>query len=69
MCTAENDVGSVTAMAILEIQSLPTINIRPGPSPYTVRTGEPVRLECFAEGDPVPSVSWKRLQVNFPTAV
>ncbi|XP_045130066.1 basement membrane-specific heparan sulfate proteoglycan core protein-like isoform X13 [Portunus trituberculatus] len=69
MCTAENDVGSVTSMALLEIQSLPIINIRPGPSPYTVRTGNTVRLECFAEGDPPPTVSWKRLQVNYPTPV
>ncbi|XP_050723887.1 basement membrane-specific heparan sulfate proteoglycan core protein-like isoform X5 [Eriocheir sinensis] len=69
MCTAENDAGSVTSTAVLEIQSLPVINIRPGPSPYTVSIGEPVRLACYAQGDPAPSVSWKRLQVNFPTPI
>ena len=70
MCTAENDVGSVTAIAVLEIESLPVINIEPGPSPFTVRTGDPVRLQCFAAGDQrqAPIVLWKRLQSNIPSS-
>nr|XP_045613717.1 basement membrane-specific heparan sulfate proteoglycan core protein-like isoform X12 [Procambarus clarkii] len=68
-CTAENDAGLVRATAVLEIQSLPVINIRPGPSPYTVRQGERVHLECSAQGDPAPSVTWQRLQVNFPSDI
>ncbi|XP_042860326.1 basement membrane-specific heparan sulfate proteoglycan core protein-like isoform X47 [Penaeus japonicus] len=68
-CTAENDAGRVTAVASLEIQSLPVITIRPGPSPYTVRVGERLRLECSARGDPSPSVNWQKLEVNFPSNV
>ncbi|KAK3867232.1 hypothetical protein Pcinc_027289 [Petrolisthes cinctipes] len=67
ICTAENDAGSVTAIAMLEVQSMPSIIIRPGPSPNMVREGERLRLECSAEGDPAPTVSWQRLQVNFPS--
>lgn len=69
MCTAENDAGSVTAIAILEVQSMPSITIRPGPSPYTVQAGERVRLECSAQGDPAPAVSWQRLLVNFSSNI
>ncbi|XP_047486481.1 basement membrane-specific heparan sulfate proteoglycan core protein-like isoform X21 [Penaeus chinensis] len=68
-CTAENDAGKVTAVAMLEIQSLPVITIRPGPSPYMLRVGERMRLECSARGDPSPSVTWQKLEVNFPTTV
>lgn len=69
MCSTENDAGSVTSTAVLEIQSLPVTTIRPGSSPYTVRIGQPVRLECSAQGDPTPSVSRQRLQVNVPTSM
>ncbi|XP_066985998.1 basement membrane-specific heparan sulfate proteoglycan core protein [Macrobrachium rosenbergii] len=68
-CTAENDAGSVKAVAILEIQSLPFITIQPRPSPYRVRVGQRVRLECSAQGDPAPTVSWQKLQHNFPANI
>ncbi|XP_071516712.1 basement membrane-specific heparan sulfate proteoglycan core protein-like isoform X3 [Panulirus ornatus] len=68
-CTAENDAGVVEATAILEIQSLPVITIRPGRSPHLVRIGERVRLECSAQGDPAPSVNWQRLQINIESNI
>uniref|UniRef100_A0A1B6EDX6 Basement membrane-specific heparan sulfate proteoglycan core protein n=1 Tax=Clastoptera arizonana TaxID=38151 RepID=A0A1B6EDX6_9HEMI len=63
MCTAENVVGSRTAVATLEVQSYPIISIYP-PSPVTVSPGQRVKLECRASGHPQPSVSWSRHQTG-----
>lgn len=61
VCTAENIAGTTTALATLEIQTPPKISISPG-TPHRVRSGESVRLECRAEGDPLPTLTWKKLQ-------
>lgn len=61
ICTAENLAGSTTAFATLEIQTPPKVTITPA-TPHRIRSGDSVRLECRAEGDPIPTLSWKRLQ-------
>lgn len=67
VCTAENDAGSITGVATLTIQSIPVVTISPNPTsgPIRVKEGQRVRLECRAQGDPAPSVSWKRLRTGF----
>ncbi|CAL4124571.1 unnamed protein product, partial [Meganyctiphanes norvegica] len=69
ICTASNNAGTTTATATLEIQSLPLITLRSGPSPYRVRVGDRITLECSATGDPAPSVSWNKLQVGLETTI
>ncbi|CAG7838540.1 unnamed protein product [Allacma fusca] len=61
ICTAESLAGTTTAIATLEIQSPPKVFVTPS-TPHRAQSGERVRLECRAEGDPLPSVTWKRLQ-------
>ncbi|XP_065579048.1 basement membrane-specific heparan sulfate proteoglycan core protein-like isoform X5 [Artemia franciscana] len=61
ICTAQNDAGFTTATAVLEIQKVPSVTITPSGS-YRVTNGQRVRLECRAEGDPVPFVSWRRVR-------
>ncbi|CAL8147958.1 unnamed protein product [Orchesella dallaii] len=61
ICSAENLAGTVTAFATLEIQTPPKITISPS-TPHRVGSGERVRLECRADGEPLPTVSWKKLQ-------
>ncbi|CAG7687954.1 unnamed protein product [Allacma fusca] len=60
-CNAVSEAGSATAIATLVIQYPPKVFITPNTS-LRVRKGESVRLQCRAEGDPFPSVTWKRLQ-------
>lgn len=67
LCTAENDAGSITGTATLVIQSIPVVTISPSPAngPVRVKEGQRVRLECRAQGDPSPTVSWRRLRTGF----
>ena len=67
VCTAENDAGSITGVATLTIQSIPVVTISPNANngPIRVKEGQRLRLECRAQGDPAPSVSWRRLRTGF----
>ena len=65
VCTAENDAGTITGIATLSIQSIPVVSISPSGSPIRVRAGQRLRLECHAQGDPAPAISWKRLRTGF----
>lgn len=65
VCTAQNEVGTTTGIAVLNIQSIPVVSITPQGSPIRVRLGQRLRLECGAKGDPTPTVSWKRLRTGF----
>nr|QYB17310.1 heparan sulfate proteoglycan [Laodelphax striatellus] len=58
LCNVSNDVGSVTAVASVDVQQLPVIHMRPAGPLLTVRLGQSVRLECSASGHPPPSVTW-----------
>ncbi|VDI13303.1 heparan sulfate proteoglycan 2 (perlecan) [Mytilus galloprovincialis] len=58
ICTATNEMGSVTATATLIIQGPPRIVISPSKKVFAV-IGQRVSLECTGEGDPIPRVQWK----------
>ena len=58
ICTATNDMGSVSATATLIIQGPPRIIISPSKKVYAVM-GTKVSLECIGEGDPIPTVQWR----------
>ncbi|XP_060073482.1 basement membrane-specific heparan sulfate proteoglycan core protein-like [Ylistrum balloti] len=58
VCTATNDMGSVSATAVLIIQGPPRIIIQPDRTIYAV-VGQRVTVECIGQGDPTPSVYWR----------
>ncbi|XP_052760298.1 basement membrane-specific heparan sulfate proteoglycan core protein-like isoform X2 [Mya arenaria] len=57
ICSAQNEMGVITATATLYVEGPPTINIQPSKIIYAI-IGQRVRLECSADGDPIPSVYW-----------
>ncbi|XP_025835855.1 basement membrane-specific heparan sulfate proteoglycan core protein-like [Agrilus planipennis] len=59
ICTAENAAGKVTAVANIEVQTVPVVTLRPSGT-VTVRENDYVRLECQAEGFPLPTVQWSK---------
>ncbi|XP_071451008.1 basement membrane-specific heparan sulfate proteoglycan core protein [Hetaerina americana] len=72
-CRAENEVGSTSAIAYLEMQTLPQITLKypgslsdGGRRQYRVKPGQRVRMECSADGDPTPTVSWDRQHPGYP---
>lgn len=66
ICSAENAMGKVTAQATLKLKGAPFVRILQQ-NPYTVRVGDQIRLDCIAEGEPKPVVTWKRLQQPITT--
>ncbi|CAN7986822.1 unnamed protein product [Ixodes hexagonus] len=66
ICSAENAVGKVTAQATLKMKGTPFARILQQ-NPYTVRVGDQIRLDCIADGEPKPTVSWRRLQQPITT--
>ncbi|XP_063983584.1 basement membrane-specific heparan sulfate proteoglycan core protein-like isoform X16 [Diachasmimorpha longicaudata] len=64
-CTASNEVGSTSAIAQLEVQSIPVITITPNTGIIRVRENERVRLTCTAEGYPQPSIVWNKHGQNY----
>lgn len=58
ICSAENMAGHVDAVAYLDVISPPTISITPS-GPININVGQYIKLECRAEGKPVPQVIWK----------
>ena len=59
-CRAENAAGRVESMATLRIQELPAIRMEPHGSVKEM-VGSPLVIKCLATGDPLPTVSWKRM--------
>jgi dystroglycan 1 len=59
VCTATNEVGSITATASVNIAGgLPRVSVSPQ-SPFNVNEGQRVSIECVADGDgAAPSVYW-----------
>ncbi|XP_034945971.1 basement membrane-specific heparan sulfate proteoglycan core protein isoform X4 [Chelonus insularis] len=60
VCTAVNDVGYQTAVAHIEVRSLPVIQITPSGGIIRAKLHERVRLTCRAEGIPQPNVAWSK---------
>lgn len=65
VCEARNSAGMASAIAVLEVQSLPVIRLRPSGS-VTILAGKQVKLHCYATGNPSPSVSWSKVTQNYP---
>lgn len=63
ICTADNEVGSVSATATVEVIVPPTVNVTPSDT-TTIAENEALRLECRASGRPTPVVSWMRFTIN-----
>lgn len=59
ICNAENEAGRVSAIATIEVQSLPMVVITPA-SPIQSVEGQRVRLDCRATGRPSPTVAWTK---------
>nr|XP_020731255.1 hemicentin-2-like [Odocoileus virginianus texanus] len=57
-CTASNPAGSATQYYILRVQVPP--QVQPGPRVLKVLVGEAVDLNCVAEGNPEPRVTWSK---------
>ncbi|XP_023290722.1 basement membrane-specific heparan sulfate proteoglycan core protein [Orussus abietinus] len=60
VCSASNEVGTTTAVAHIEVQSLPVITISPNIGILPVKLGDRIRLMCSATGHPQPNVVWSR---------
>lgn len=60
VCSASNEVGSTSAVAHIEVQSLPVITISPKNGILQVKPGDRVRLMCSASGHPQPNVAWSK---------
>lgn len=60
VCEARNNAGMTSATALLEVPSLPVIRLRPS-GIVTVLPGKQLKLQCYATGNPLPTVSWLKL--------
>ncbi|XP_035741558.1 basement membrane-specific heparan sulfate proteoglycan core protein-like isoform X32 [Vespa mandarinia] len=60
VCSATNEVGSVSEIAHIEVQSIPVITIEPRAGILQVKLGDRVRLACSAVGHPQPNVAWSK---------
>ena len=62
-CVASNDVGISEAAAKLLVKSIPTFVVLP-PADIDGDTGDTIRLDCNADGHPLPIVYWEK--DNYP---
>uniref|UniRef100_A0A0B7ATX1 Basement membrane-specific heparan sulfate proteoglycan core protein n=1 Tax=Arion vulgaris TaxID=1028688 RepID=A0A0B7ATX1_9EUPU len=58
VCSATNDIGTVTATASLRVIGPPIIQITPSKR-ITSLVGDVVNIECVGIGDPAPTVFWR----------
>ena len=58
-CEASNLLGSTSATTLLVVVSLPRFTHKP-PAKIVTFTGKTMTLNCSAEGDPQPVISWRR---------
>jgi len=58
-CSAVNLLGDVEKKTQLVVVSLPVFTVKPPEKVFPV-TGDTLRLNCSATGDPRPVISWKR---------
>lgn len=57
-CIASNIAGEVSTTSSILVQQPPIIRILPEVQELTITEGDELKLECFAEGLPSPSVRW-----------
>nr|XP_021529801.1 hemicentin-2 [Aotus nancymaae] len=57
-CTASNPAGSASRRYVLGVQVPP--QVQPGPRVLKVLVGEALDLNCVAEGNPEPQLSWSK---------
>ncbi|KAI4497448.1 hypothetical protein M0802_007459 [Mischocyttarus mexicanus] len=69
VCLAENEVGTTSAIAHIEVQSMPVITINPRSESGILlyKLGDRVRLTCSAVGHPQPDVAWSKHVNGMPT--
>lgn len=60
VCEARNTAGMTSAVAVLEVQSVPVIQLRPS-GVVRILPGKQVKLHCYASGNPSPTVSWSKI--------
>ena len=58
-CQASNLLGSTSATTLLVVVRLPRFTHKP-PAKIVYGEGETLTLNCSAEGDPQPVISWRR---------
>ncbi|KAM5299409.1 LOW QUALITY PROTEIN: hemicentin-2 [Ctenodactylus gundi] len=63
-CTASNPAGSASRRYVLGVQVAP--QVQPGPRVLKVLAGEALDLNCAAEGNPKPRLSWSKDGVALP---
>ncbi|XP_037881152.1 peroxidasin isoform X2 [Glossina fuscipes] len=56
-CLATNPLGSIEANAKIEVKELPEILM--APQNQTIKIGKSFVLECDADGNPIPSITWQ----------
>ncbi|XP_055601932.1 peroxidasin isoform X2 [Uranotaenia lowii] len=57
-CYAGNAIGNVSVNATVHINAAPRFTL--APESVSVKAGDHVRLECEADGNPLPHLWWKR---------
>lgn len=59
-CFASNAIGSAKSTAAIHVLQPPITHILPNSGELTITEGHELKLECFAEGFPLPIVQWER---------
>ncbi|XP_048772936.2 hemicentin-1-like isoform X2 [Ostrea edulis] len=57
-CVASNDAGTSEGVAMLTVQEPPIFKIEP--TNMRITQGDTVVMDCVAEGEPTPDISWLR---------
>ncbi|XP_062570988.1 hemicentin-1-like isoform X1 [Saccostrea cucullata] len=57
-CVASNDAGTSEGVAMLTVQEPPSFKIEP--TNRRINLGDTMVLDCVAEGEPTPDISWLR---------
>ena len=65
ICTARNLLGSAVKRTVLVVVSLPQFTVKP-PVKIVAPSGDTLKLNCSAAGDPQPVISWKRQGGKLP---
>ena len=64
-CSAANLLGSVEKKTLLVVVTLPRFTMKP-PARVNAYSGDTLRLNCSATGDPQPVINWKKQGGQLP---